>query len=331
VPPTAGVVRWNDRVRVFHRNRRAALAVLVACVTVTLPSGCALALLPAREAEGERAERPLDLSGIAPHLAPGLTPRPVVPGPRVLGWEVGDNGVLLRVAVNEGYDRGEIVSFDREGWVVRLADTSVFGTKEDYTTWRLDRAGLRRVLRAFDELGVREAKPGDFGDPAVGPGNWHVGVGWSEGVSRGSEGSVPAYDESPDLPGHALWTLANDVIDPAWHGEHVVVPPRPWVPDAVGVLAGPPDVAAAPKSDLPFAHWPLRRSITELSEGVEEGPYGPDERLCLRGRAAARVFALLEPGVNTAWLKLDDGRRWMADVDVVLPAYSSARNPCGAG
>jgi hypothetical protein len=206
---------------------------------------------------------------------------------------------------------------------------SVNATTEDYTTWRLDRAGLRRVLQAFDRLGVREADPGDFGDSAVGPGQWQASVGWT-GVweSQGISGSIPAYDERPELPGYRLWELANQVIEPAWHGDHVVEGPRQWVPRELGVRAGPPDLDASPEQRLPYAPWPLDRTITELSQGVGQGPYAPQELLCLRGRDAARVFRLLKPGVNTAWLRVDDGRRWEANVLVVLPTYVGFENPC---
>jgi hypothetical protein len=65
---------------------------------------------------------------------------------------------------------------------------------------------------------------------------------------------------------------------------------------------------------------------------VAAGPYGlPEQQLCLRGRDAARVFDLLDPGVNTAWLRVDDGRRWEVNVEVVLPAYVTLGNPCGSG
>lgn len=85
-------------------------------------------------------------------------------------------------------------------------------------------------------------------------------------------------------------------------------------------------------TDEPFAEWPLGQGIRDLSHGTAPNPYGePEEQLCLRGRQAAKVFALLEPGVNTAWLRVDDGRRWEVTVHVVLPAYSLIGNPCEAG
>lgn len=291
------------------------------------------------------------LSGCAPYLVYKATepepspPRDLVvpegirpddlfpPGPAVNGWEVGTNDVVLRVDVKEGYGgRSELVSFDRHGWVVRAADTSVFGTKEDYTTWRIDRAGLAAVLDAFDRLGVRE--PGaDFGDEAVGPSVRHASVQWTDRVvERSVSGSLPLWDDDADHPGQPLWDLASQVVDPAWHAGHVLVEPRPWVPTAIGLRAQPPGGTGTPNTDEPFARWPLRRGIRELSHGVAAGPYGqPEQQLCLRGRDAARVFDLLDPGVNTAWLRVDDGRRWEVNVEVVLPAYVTLDNPCGSG
>lgn len=61
-------------------------------------------------------------------------------------------------------------------------------------------------------------------------------------------------------------------------------------------------------------------------------PYGePEEQLCLTRRQAARVFDLLESGVNTARLRVDDGRRGRFSVDVGLASYTLVRTPCRAG
>ena len=255
------------------------------------------------------------------------------PGPSVGGWQIGSGAVVLSLGIKEGYaGRDEIVSFDRDGWVVRAADTSVFGTKEDYTTWRIDRAGLRRVLAAFDALEVRE--PGAwFGEDRVGPDVRHASVGWSDrGTERSVGGSLPLWDDGTVHAGQPLWDLVDEVVEPGWHAGHVVVPPRPWVPERLGLSAGPPGGQGTPMTDEPFAPWPLERGIRELSHGTAPNPYGePEEQLCLTGRQAAKVFDLLEPGVNTAWLRVDDGRRWEVSVNVVLPSYALLRNPCGAG
>jgi hypothetical protein len=293
-------------------------------VLVVLLTGCAPYL--AYEAAEVEATPPDDV------LTHRYTPDDLFPpGPTVAGWEIGRNDVVLTLGVKEGYGgRDETVSFDSHGWVVRAADTSVFGTKEDYTTWRIDRTGLRKVLAAFDRLGVRE--PGAwFGDQAVGPGVRHAAVGWADrGVERGAYGSLPLWDDGGDHPGQPLWDLVDRVVDPAWHRGHVVVAPRPWVPTLLGVLAQRPGGQGSPNTTEPFAPWPLRRGIRELSHGVAPNPYGePEQQLCLYGREAARVFDLLEPGVNTAWLRVDDGRRWELTVEVVLPSYSTSRNPCG--
>lgn len=244
----------------------------------------------------------------------------------VAGWPVGEHGVLVRLAISEGYDHSAMVTFAADGRVVRVGDTSVLASVEDFTTWRIDRAGLRKVLRAFDGLAVRGARSGDFGDPRVGPDVRSVGLFWGDG--RVISGSVPRYDGRGDSPGQPLWDLATAVAEPGWVGRHVVEVPRPWVPDAVGVVARPPGSAGSPTSGGSPAPWPLARTVEELAAGGARGPEG-ERSFCLRGQEAARVFRLMRPGTNSAWLGVDDGRRWELNLQVVTPAYVTSGNPCG--
>ena len=243
----------------------------------------------------------------------------------VASWPVDETGVVLRVDVHAGFARSGIVSFEADGRVVRAADTSVHASVDDYATWRISRAGLERVLRAFDDLDVRTAEAGDSGPGAVSPSSRNVGLWFGGG--RVLSGSAPlAATGDPAEPVERLWALANDVADPAWHGRYVVGEPGPWVPDGVGVLAGPPDTIGAAGDG--FRPWPLGRGIRALSLGSRPSSHGvPEEALCLTGDDAAKVFALMD-GENLSRLRVHDGEQWELTLMVHLPAYHLLSSPC---
>ncbi|MGH3330630.1 MAG: hypothetical protein ACRDPJ_04905 [Nocardioidaceae bacterium] len=243
-------------------------------------------------------------------------------------WQPDVNGVVLRVDVHEGYDRSEIVSFAQDGTVVRAAETNVYASVDDYTTWRIDQAGLQRVLRAFDELDVRVATPGTLGDGTVSPDNKTVTLWMGDRVLSAS---VPMHHSSV-IQAERLWKLANRVIVPDWHGSHVVEAPRPWVPSLVGVRASGPkprspvpgaampcDVAdAATRSSNVLCRWPLDRPVAVMGE-----------EFCLEGDDARKVFAMLTPGRNSAHVYADDGHDvWDLHLNVHLPAYYLLSSPC---
>lgn len=307
-----------------------ALLALVLGLSLT---GCGLVSL--RDLDGildgtddvERTEPSFgpDLRAATPLPIPGTTPV----RERLFGWPVGDEGVVLSIGIHAGYDT-ETLSVDSQGWVVRVSDTSVTTTVDDYVTWRLTRAGLKRLLRAVERTGVRAAAPGDLGDGAVSPYSRtvHYGFGDDTGVSvsiRPEEAGISARER--------LWRLANRIASPRWHRGHIAVAPRPWTPPALGILAGPPNrTERSPlPPDAPFRPWPLDRSIRELSHGLRPNAYDePRRALCLRGAAAAKVFALFT-GENIAYLRVDDGERWELNVTVhtgTPPLYGSS--PCSA-
>jgi hypothetical protein len=115
------------------------------------------------------------------------------------------------------------------------------------------------------------------------------------------------------------------VTEPPRHGV------RRWVPRAIGFLAGPPERSARSPlgADDPFAPWPLDRGIRALASGTAENAYGEKRlSLCLVGRDASVVWRRLFTGVNTAYLRVDDGRRWELQASVVLPDYVGYGTPC---
>lgn len=69
--------------------------------------------------------------------------------------------------------------------------------------------------------------------------------------------------------------------------------------------------------------------MEELAFGERDDAYGEQRlALCLRGRDAARVWRRLFTGENTAYLRVDDGRRWELNASVLLPGYVLHGSPC---
>jgi hypothetical protein len=231
---------------------------------------------------------------------------------QLAGWEVGYDGIVVRIDIHGDTPSAGMYSFAEDGTVVRVADTSVFMGRDDLTTWRLSRAQLATVLGALDALGVREATPGDFGDATVRPYTPSADISWGEGRVVGGD--------DPRLVG-----TVSAVTEPPRHGVHR------WAPQAIGFLAGPPERSARSPldDDDPFTPWPLDRGIRQLAAGTAENAYGEKRlSLCLVGRDAGVVWRRLFTGVNTAYLRVDDGRRWELQASVVLPDYVGYGTPC---
>ena len=90
-----------------------------------------------------------------------------------------------------------------------------------------------------------------------------------------------------------------------------------------------PDRPLAADGQDPFAPWPLEQGIRELATGTARNAYDEEKlALCLVGRDAARVWRRLFTGVNTAYLRVDDGRRWELQATVGLPGHPAFANPC---
>jgi len=264
------------------------------------------------------------LRGVRPYYFPDrpFDPDPGIPDPPVeppgpmprtfAGWTVGADGTVARIVLTETPGEPRIVSLvleDGHGRVVSATDTSVFMSRRDLTTWRLTKAQLATALGALDAAGVRTAEPGSFGEEA---GSSYASVFFEPGRVIG--GTDPQLVET-----------VRAVVAPPDRGV------RPWTPDAVGLLAGPPDrTGRSPLGpDDPFHRWPLARGVEELAYGEMDDAYGEQRlSLCLRGRQAARVWRRLFTGENTAYLRVDDGRRWELNASVVLPGYVLYGSPC---
>jgi len=242
-------------------------------------------------------------------------PVPDVPGfdrgepRRVAGWPVAPDGAVARIVLSEEPGESRMVSLTADGRVVSATDTSVFMSRRDLSTWRLTRTQLATALAALDAAGVRTAEPGSFGEEAGAP---YASVFFEPGRVVG--GTDPALVET-----------VRAVVEPPARGV------RRWAPDAIGFLAGPPDrTGRSPLGpDDPFRRWPLERGVEQLAFGEMDNAYGEQRlALCLRGRQAATVWRRLFTGENTAYLRVDDGRRWELNASVVLPGYVLYGSPC---
>ena len=207
-------------------------------------------------------------------------------------------GVLFRAVVDEG----PMVSLESDGRVVYVLDRTVTSSTDDYRSLRLDEEGTQRLAdTVFDALLERGAEE-------------DTGVGVFHGGGFFNVAPAPIGARLADL---------------SWLEEHVVEPLGPWVPEELSIEAHPP--LPAPPSPLraedPFAPWPLDVRVDELPHRVVDHPYGERLAICLVGDQAAKVFALLT-GVNHAYLRVDDGRRWELNVDVHSPGYRLHGSAC---
>lgn len=260
--------------------------------------------------EEEPSRTPFDVSdlrglAVQPYVAPTPLP-PLPPRQTFAGWEVQPDGNLVRIS----FSGDGTYSFGVDGEVVHVADTSVHMDTRDLTGWRLSRRELATVLGALDAVGVRDAVPGEFGSSDYGPG---VAVFFGEGrVTSGND--------------ERLLSVAREVTRAPAGGA------RPWVPEEIGFLAGPPNrTGRSPlPPDAPFRPWPLRKGIWELSTSTAPNAYGETRlSVCVTGRAAAKVWRRLFTGANTAWLRVDDGEKWELDATVEVPGFERFGSPCG--
>lgn len=264
------------------------------------------------ELEGDHDHDDRHRRYIVQHLQPAF-PLLTFPEPQYLnGWQVDADGTVVRIGIDEETPRSGWFSFHADGTVVRVADSSVFIDRGDLTRWRITQVQLATVLGALDALGVRAAEADDFGDGSV------SGIGPSGSVSWDQGRVIEGSDER-------LMDVLYAVTEPPAHGV------RPWTPTSIGFLAGRPDrTARSPLTDKdPFAPWPLEQGIRELATGTARNAYDEEKlALCLVGRDAARVWRRLFTGVNTAYLRVDDGRRWELQSTVGLPGRPGYASTC---
>lgn len=271
---------------------------------------------------------------------------PTACGPRVYegplpDWPADRNGIVLEVDIFGGYERAEVISIDKHGWVVRAAQDDVFGSVDDYTTWRLNKNGLRKILTMVDRSGLHTASEEELGNErdeagapisgGISPSNDTIYFRLADGTDRSI--TLAKYGEHVPRPERLLrlrlWNIGRRIVDTAGSARHLVSPPQPWVPRELGILAGPPsERSGMPPNRPPYRPWPLSQSIRQLSTEMVPNAYDELEHsFCLTGDDAAAVFAMLT-GVNHAYLRVDDGRRWELDVEVRLPTDDLPEGPC---
>jgi len=277
-----------------------------AALLVVLLAGCALrSLVMEGRLPDDGGRDPVELTSPSFTLAPPSYPL-------VAGWQVSPDGLVVEIDVDDTEPGAGHYTLGADGSVVRVADRTVFMDRGDLTAWRMPTAELERLLRRLEASGVRTEPSVDL-DPNPDPGPVvHIGY-WTQGVERylaapGPEASAVAL-EMTARPDSGV---------------------RRWVPHDIGFLAGPPD--HTPRSPLgpqdPFAPWPLATGVRGLAMGRLPNAYEEQKlAVCLHGRAARRAWTLFT-GVNTAYLRVDDGRRWELQSFVTTPGYRMLQGPC---
>lgn len=243
-----------------------------------------------------------------------------------------DGRVLLHLSVRGAWEvpgtETVELTIEDDGRVVRVTDTTVFSSTDDYTSLRLSRAGVMRVLAEVTTLFPAALDDLD-GGATISPTDRaaRLEVGGLMVASMDRLGQTDGY-----TPEQLAWRersgrLIERLTDLAWLGEDVVEPEAPWVPDSMTVLAG----SISPRSGLPpgapFAPWPLE-PIEELATGTARNAYDElDLVICLEGDDVKPVFELLT-GVNHAYLRVDDGMEWELNVRPHRPNYGLVGDPC---
>jgi hypothetical protein len=241
--------------------------------------------------------------------------------------------VILRLSLTGGWGLpragGLHLTIEDDGRVVRVTDTTVFSSTRDYTSLRIDQAGMLRVLRMIEPM--LPARRGDLdGGAGVSPDDrsaWLV-VGDAITLSMDRIGQTDGYTSNQRAWRARFGDVLERIEDLGWLGDAIVEPQAPWIPESMTVLAGSRSAGSVVGPDPASAPWPLDGSITDLAVGTALDPAG-DERLvlCLTGDEVAPVFALLT-GLNHASLRVDDGAMWELDVRPHYPGYRLAGDPC---
>jgi hypothetical protein len=241
--------------------------------------------------------------------------------------------VILRLSLTGGWalpDPGQLhLTVEGDCRVVRVTDMSVFSTTDDYTSARLSRDGMRRVIALARDL--LPARRSDLdGGAGVSPTDRAAWLEVGDGITLSMDrlGATEGY-----TAGQRSWRARFDAVierikDLSWLREDIVEPEAPWIPESMTVLArsvGPGDRAQVGSA---AARWPLDRPIDRLADGTTVDADGEERRvLCLEGDEVAPVFALLT-GVNHARLAVDDGAAWELDVRPRIPGYRLVGDPC---
>jgi hypothetical protein len=242
-------------------------------------------------------------------------------------------GVIVRLSVTGGWelqdDTVAHMTIEDDGRVVRVGDTSVFSSTDDYTSMRLSETGVQRVVERVADIVAAPAGSLD-GGAAVSPTDRSavIEVGGQRLASMDRIGARDGYSASQQEWRGVFDAIIADLHDLSWLGNDILEDEAPWIPDSMTVLAGDVSARSGLDPNAPFMAWPLDRSITQLSESTTRNPYDEEELvICLVGVDVELVFALLT-GVNHAYLRVDDGTRWELNVTPHYPGYRLLTDPC---
>ena len=241
--------------------------------------------------------------------------------------------VILRLSLTGGWGLPEPdglhLTIEDDGRVIRVTDTTVFSSTRDYTSLRLDQAGILRVLAMTEQLlpARQEDLDGGSGVSPTDRSAW-LEVGDAIVLSMDRIGQTDGYTSEQRAWRTRFGDSLERIEDLTWLREAIVEPESPWVPSSMTLLAGSISPRSGLRPEMRFSPWPLDRSIGQLAIGTTLDPYGEEKHvLCLSGDQVAPVFALLT-GVNHAYLRVDDGKEWELDVRPHYPGYRLAGDPC---
>jgi hypothetical protein len=241
--------------------------------------------------------------------------------------------IILRLSLTGGWglpERSELhLTIQDDGRVIRVADRTVFSSTDDYTSLRLSRDGIARVLEMIGGLLAvdRDDLDGGAGVSPTDRSAW-LEIGDTIVLSMDRTGQTDGYTRDQQARRARFSEVLARIEDLTWLGKDVIEPETAWIPESMTVLAGSVSARSGLGADAPFAPWPLDRPIEELAVGTALDPYGEEDLvLCLTGDEVPPVFALLT-GVNHAYLRVDDGREWELTVRPQFPGYRLFGDPC---
>jgi hypothetical protein len=240
--------------------------------------------------------------------------------------------VVLRLSLTGGWGRpdpGELhLTIQDDGRVIRVSDTSVYSSTDDFTTLRLDRDGIVRILGLLEPL--LPARPDDLdGGAGVSPTDrsaW-LEVGDDIVLSMDRIGETDGYTSEQQSWRARFEDVIERIRSMDWLGDDIVEPAVPWIPSSMTVLARRRAPGIAPDPGTAIVPWPLERPVEAVAAGETLDAQGqPQLVLCLTGEEVPPVFALLT-GVNHAHLGVD-GTPWELDVRPQYPGYRLSSDPC---
>lgn len=270
------------------------------------------------------------LQKVQPPTIP-IGPITTTPPPRI---EPDTEGVLFRLSITGGWQLPEPparrISLEADGSLVRAINPNVYASTESFMVMRLSPKGVERIAALVEESGLLGKRHLVDGGEGVSPTDvsatlWLGGSAW---LNMDRIGETNGFTEPEQEARAAFEEIIAKLDDPYWLGEDILSDWEPWVPERLTVLAGDVSARSGLPTGSPFVDWPLSAGIEELASTTTTNAYDEIElALCLEGDQVGPVWALLT-GVNNAYLRVDDGRRWELTYLLSTPGYRLYSDPC---